>query len=135
MRYSGIGGQAVIEGVMMKAGDKYSVSVRKPDGEIEVKVEDYKSWKDRYAVAGVPVVRGIVAFVESLVLGMKTLNYSAGFWEEEEEKQEQQKKEAEDDKKNDLLMGLVVMLAVVLAVGLFVLLPFFISELLSKVIP
>ncbi len=140
MRYSGIGGQAVIEGVMMKASDQYAVSVRKPDGEIEVKVEKFKSLKDRYAIAGIPVVRGIVAFVESLVMGMKTLNYSASFWEEEEQKADIQKKKdknknQEQGRGNDLVMGLVVMLAVVLAVGLFVLLPFFVSELLSKAVP
>lgn len=140
MRYSGIGGQAVIEGVMMKASDRYAVSVRKPDGKIEVKVEKYKSLKDRYAIAGIPVVRGIVAFVESLVMGTKTLNYSASFWEEEEQKADTQKKNdknknPEQGKGNDLVMGLVVMLAVILAVGLFVLLPFFVSELLSKVVP
>lgn len=133
MRYSGIGGQAVIEGVMMKAPGKYAVSVRKPDGEIEVKVEDYKSLKEKYAIAGVPVIRGVVTFVESLVLGMGTLNYSASFWEEEEEKNK--KKKEKENKGNDLLMGLVVMLAVLIAIGLFVLLPFFVSELLSGVIP
>lgn len=132
MRYSGIGGQAVIEGVMMKGTGKYAVSVRKPDGEIEVKVEDYKSMKEKYAVANVPVIRGVIAFVESLVLGMRTLNYSASFWEDEEEKETKAK---EGKKENDLVMGLVVMLAVLLAIGLFVLLPFFVSELLSKVIP
>lgn len=140
MRYSGIGGQAVIEGVMMKAPDQYAVSVRKPDGKIEVKVEKYKSLKDRYAIAGFPVIRGIVAFVESLVVGMKTLNYSASFWEEEEQKTSTKKKndrgmDQEQGKGNELVMGLVVMLAVVLAVGLFVLLPFFVSELLSKSVP
>ena len=118
MRYSGIGGQAVIE----------------------VKVEKCKSLKDRYAIAGIPVIRGIVAFVESLVMGMKTLNYSASFWEEEEQKAGSQKKNdknknQEQGKGNDLVMGLVIMLAVILAVGLFVLLPFFVSELLSKAVP
>lgn len=131
MKYSGIGGQAVIEGVMMKASDKYAVAVRKPDGEVEIKVDEHKSLKDKYPIAGAPVIRGIVSFVESMVMGIKTLNYSASFWEEEDEKEKQK----EDDKKNELVMGLVVMLAVILAVGLFVLLPFFISELLSKVIP
>lgn len=146
MRYSGIGGQAVIEGVMMKGDGKYAVSVRKPDGEIEVKVEKYQSIRDKYKAADLPVIRGVVAFVESLVMGMKTLNYSAGFWEEEEEKKEKEKekqkekekdkeKDKADDKGNDLLMGLVVMLAVIIAIGLFVLLPFFVSELLSRVIP
>lgn len=135
MRYSGIGGQAVIEGVMMKGDGKYAVSVRKPDGEIEVKVEKYQSLRDKYKAADLPVIRGVVTFVESLVMGMKTLNYSAGFWEEEEEKKEEKKDEKTDDKGNELIMGLVVMLAVIIAIGLFVLLPFFVSELLSKVIP
>lgn len=128
MRYSGIGGQAVIEGVMMKNGDKCAVSVRKPDGKIEVRTETRKSLKDKYKVAGLPVIRGVVTFVESLITGMGSLNYSASLWEEEEEK------EGKKGKENDLVMGLVVMLAVILAVGLFVLLPFFVSELLSGVI-
>lgn len=138
MRYSGIGGQAVIEGVMMKGKGKYAVSVRKMDGEIETKVEACKSLKDKYAVCGFPVIRGVVSFAESVVLGMKTLNYSSSFFEEEEER-EQKKKQEDDgaksgDKKNELLMGLVVMAAVMLAIGLFVLLPFFVSELLSGTI-
>lgn len=139
MRYSGIGGQAVIEGVMMKGTGKYAVSVRKPDGRIEVKTEEYKSWKERYAAAKVPVIRGVISFAESLVMGMKTLNYSAEFWEEEEQKEEKAKDKKKGtagnesrEKRNDLLMGLVVMLAVLIAIGLFVLLPFFVSELLAK---
>lgn len=142
MRYSGIGGQAVIEGVMMKGDGKYAVSVRKPDGEIEVKIEKYQSLRDKYKVADLPVIRGVVTFVESVVMGMKTLNYSAGFWEDEEEKADKTNKvdktdkaEKTDSKGNDLIMGLVVMLAVIIAIGLFVLLPFLVSELLSKVIP
>lgn len=142
MRYSGIGGQAVIEGVMMKGTGKYAVSVRKPDGQIEVKTEEYKSWKERYAAAKLPVIRGIFSFAESLVMGMKTLNYSAEFWEEEEQKEEkaEDKKKADagkekQEKRNELLMGIVVMLSVLVAIGLFVLLPFFVSELLAKQIP
>lgn len=143
MRYSGIGGQAVIEGVMMKGKGKYAVSVRKMDGEIETKVEACKSLKDKYAVCGFPVIRGVVSFAESVVLGMKTLNYSSSFFEEEEEREQKKKQEDDgaksgdkknDDKKNELLMGLVVMAAVMLAIGLFVLLPFFVSELLSGTI-
>lgn len=143
MRYSGIGGQAVIEGVMMKGKEKYAVSVRKMDGEIETKVEACKSLKDKYAVCGFPVIRGVVSFAESVVLGMKTLNYSSSFFEEEEEREQKKKQEDDgaksgdkknDDKKNELLMGLVVMAAVMLAIGLFVLLPFFVSELLSGTI-
>lgn len=137
MKYSGIGGQAVIEGVMMKGRSQYAVSVRKPDGQIEVKVENYKSLKEKYAIAKLPIFRGIFAFVESLKMGMGTLNYSAGFWEEEEEKKERSKdnQKTDDSKTNDLWMGLILVLAIVIAIGLFVLLPFFISERLHKIIP
>lgn len=130
MKYSGIGGQAVIEGVMMKGSSQYAVSVRKPDGEIEVKVENYKSLKERYAIANVPVIRGIFVFAESLKMGMGTLNYSASFWEEEEKENSKEKQNT-----NDILMGLMLVIAIVLAIGLFVLLPFFISEQLSRIIP
>lgn len=102
MKYSGIGGQAVIEGVMMKGKSRYAVSVRKPDGQIEVKVEDYKSLKEKYAIAKLPIIRGIFAFAESLKMGMGTLNYSASFWEEEEEKEKESSKE--NQKTNDLWM-------------------------------
>ena len=137
MKYSGIGGQAVIEGVMMKGRSQYAVSVRKPDGQIEVKVENYKSLKEKYAIAKLPIFRGIIAFVESLKMGMGTLNYSASFWEEEEEKKESSKdnQKTDDSKTNDLWMGLILVLAIVIAIGLFVLLPFFISERLHKIIP
>ncbi len=137
MKYSGIGGQAVIEGVMMKGRSQYAVSVRKPDGQIEVKVENYKSLEEKYAIAKLPIFRGIFAFVESLKMGMGTLNYSASFWEEEEEKKESSKDNHKTDiaKTNDLWMGLILVLAIVIAIGLFVLLPFFISERLHKIIP
>lgn len=132
MRYSGIGGQAVMEGVMMKGPKERAVAVRKPDGSIEVKKEPNHSLKDKYKIARVPIIRGVVTFVESLVGGMGDLNYSASFWEEEDEKE----KENTTEKKSDgLIMGLIVVLAFIFAIGLFVLLPFFVSELLAKVIP
>ena len=84
MRSSNIGGQAVLEGIMMRNGGKYSVAVRKPDGEIESEVWDYHSvipWK---VLLKIPFIRGIFNFVDSLVLGMKTLMNSASFFEEEE---------------------------------------------------
>lgn len=132
MRYSGIGGQAVIEGVMMKGAGKYAVSVRKPDGEIETKIDTYKSLKEKYAFFGVPIIRGVVSFVESVVMGMKTLNYSSSFWEEEEKRSSEKGNKEKKEKKEDLFMGLAVMAGVMLAIGLFVLLPFFVSELLSS---
>ena len=92
-----IGGQAVMEGVMMKNGDRYAVAVRKPDKDIEVKVVDYVSMASRSVFFRVPIIRGVVNFVESLVIGVKTLTYSASFYDDEEpEKAEKEKKEKKD---------------------------------------
>ena len=131
MKYSGIGGQAVIEGVMMRNGKQCAVAVRKPDGEIEVKKETVTSLRDRYAIARVPVIRGIVSFVESLSSGMKTLNYSASFYEEEEEKQEKTEEEKKkQEKKDSILTGIVMVVSVFLALAVFLALPYLVSELL-----
>ena len=86
MKSSNIGGQAVIEGVMMKNKDRYAVAVRKPDGEIEVTTDTYKSVVGKYtALTKLPFVRGIFNFVDSMVLGIKTLMYSSEFYEEDED--------------------------------------------------
>lgn len=144
MKSSGIGGQAVIEGVMMRNKDEYAVAVRKPDKEIEIKKEKCSDPKSRNTFLKLPLVRGVVAFIESLKLGMKTLTFSASFLEEEEENDKNQKKKEskipveekkKDEAKENILMGLTVMLSVVIAIAIFVLLPFFISEALRKVIP
>ncbi len=129
MKYSGIGGQAVIEGVMMKNQKEYSVAVRKPDGEIEVTKKECHSLRDKSKVANFPIFRGVVTFVESLATGMKTLNYSASFYEEEEETGK------DSDTKESLLMGLVMIVAILLAVGIFVIGPFLISEALERPVP
>lgn len=84
MKRARIGGQAVIEGVMMKYEDQYAVAVRKPDQEIEVKVESYTPIGEKYKILKLPILRGVVNFFESLVIGVKTLTYSADFYEEEE---------------------------------------------------
>ncbi len=83
MKSSNIGGQAVLEGIMMKNKDRYAVAVRKHDQEIEVDVQEYKSIVPWKAVSKIPFIRGIFSFVDSLVLGMKTLMYSASFFENE----------------------------------------------------
>lgn len=83
-----IGGQAVIEGVMMKNMDRYAVSVRKPNGKIETKVEECVSFAEKHPLFQLPVFRGMANFLESMVIGMKTLNYSASFYEDEEEQTE-----------------------------------------------
>ena len=126
MKYSGIGGQAVLEGVMMKNGSRYAVAVRKPDKTIEVKKDEYKSFSERYKICSLPLIRGVFGFVDSLILGMGTLNWSASFYEEEGE--------PKNEKKDAMIMGLATVLAVVLAVGLFMMLPVFLSNLLKPLI-
>lgn len=112
MRSSNIGGQAVLEGIMMRNGGKYSVAVRKPDGEIESEVWDYHSvipWK---VLLKIPFIRGIFNFVDSLVLGMKTLMYSASFFEEEEEGELLTKEEAQKrEKKEKIIMNITVVIS------------------------
>ena len=87
MKYSGIGGQAVMEGVMMRNGKQYAVAVRKPDKEIVVDVKNTKDINDIWHK--IPIIRGVVSFIESLVIGIGTLMYSASFFEDEEEKREE----------------------------------------------
>ena len=91
MRYSGVGGQAVMEGVMMKNREAYAVAVRKPDQTIETKVSEYNGTNKKKKIRKLPIIRGVINFVESLYLGMSTLMYSSSFYEEEEELTEKQK--------------------------------------------
>lgn len=93
MKYSGIGGQAVLEGVMMKNKEKYAVAVRKPDGEITVDTKEYYGLIKNKTLRNIPILRGVLSFVESLALGISTLTYSASFFEEDEEDTKAKKKE------------------------------------------
>ena len=129
MKSSGIGGQAVLEGVMMRNHDKYAVAVRKPDGEISVKNWDTRSIRERNILLRLPIIRGVVAFIESLVLGIKTLTYSSSFLEEEEERSLQQGEMQVSDRREVLENVLIVTLSILLAIGFFMILPFAVSEL------
>ena len=129
MKSSGIGGQAVLEGVMMRNRDKYAVAVRKPDGEISVQNWDTGSVRDRHILLRLPIVRGVVAFIESLILGIKTLTYSSSFLEEDGEKAGQVEAVEISDRKELLENILIVALSILLAVGFFMILPFAVSEL------
>ncbi len=129
MKSSGIGGQAVLEGVMMRNRNKYAVAVRKPDGEISVKNWDTGSIRDKHILLRLPIVRGVVAFIESLILGIKTLTYSSGFIEEEEERTGKVEAVEVSDRKDMLENILIVALSILLAVGFFMILPFAVSEL------
>ncbi len=139
MKSSNIGGQAVMEGVMMKNGDRYAVAVRKTNKEIEVKVDDYKGIIKNKKIQKIPILRGVFNFVDSLVLGMKTLMYSSSFFLEEEEEEEKkdskkiEKTEEQKKKSDDLLMGITVAISIIMAVGIFMILPYFISNLLRRV--
>ena len=135
--YSGIGGQAVLEGVMMKNRDKYAVAVRKPNGEIDVEVEEYKGVCGDKKFAKLPFIRGVFAFIDSLILGMKVTTYSASFYEEEDEKPSKTEEKLEKllgNKADDIMMTFTVILSVISAVALFMLLPLFLSDLLGKYI-
>lgn len=132
MKSSNIGGQAVMEGIMMRHKDVYSVAVRKPDKEIEVKVEDYKSVVKCKSLQKLPILRGVFSFIDSLVVGTKCLMYSATFFEDEEDlkKREQLAKKEKADK---ALMTGTVILSVVLSVGLFIVLPYLLASLLRNI--
>lgn len=136
MKSSNIGGQAVLEGIMMKNGDKYAVAVRKADKEIVVDVQEYKSIVPSKKIQKIPFVRGIFNFVDSLVLGMKTLTFSAGFIEDEEEEPVELTAEeaARMEKKEQLFMNLTVAVSVVLAIAIFMVLPYFLSNVLRNYI-
>ena len=137
MKSSGIGGQAVMEGIMMKNKDDYAVAVRKPDGEIVVDKQTYRSiFGNHKALTRIPFVRGVFNFIDSMIIGMKTLMFSASFFEDEEEKKpmteaEQKKKE----KQESALMTGTVIVSIVFAVAIFMVLPYLLSGLLKRWIP
>lgn len=150
MKYSGIGGQAVMEGVMMRNGDKYAIAVRKPDQEIVVEKKDYKGVADS-KWNKVPLVRGVISFVDSLVLGMSTLMFSASFFEEEEEEQPKKKKGTQTEekvltaeekkqqeekaaKKEKAMMTGVMVFAIILAIAIFMILPYYLSAAFGKLV-
>ena len=139
MKSSNIGGQAVLEGIMMRHGDDYAVAVRKPDGEIFVQKEEYHSvikWK---ALTKIPFIRGVFNFIDSMVLGIKTLMFSAEFYEDEEEvKSEKELTEeeiAKKEKQEKWMMNATVAISVVIAVAVFMVLPYFLSSLLKPLMP
>ena len=127
-----IGGQAVMEGVMMNGKEHYAVAVRKTDGEIHTELFDHVSATEKHKFLAIPLIRGVVRFVESLVIGMRTLNYSADFFMEEEP--EEKKKDGTigrwiQDHTDSIIMGISMVLAVILCLGLFVALPVLVSKL------
>ena len=139
MKSSNIGGQAVLEGIMMRHGDDYAVAVRKPDGEIFVQKEEYHSvikWK---VLTKIPFIRGVFNFIDSMVLGIKTLMFSAEFYEDEEEvkseKELTEKEIAKKEKQEKWMMNATVAISLVIAAAVFMVLPYFLSSLLKPLMP
>ena len=139
MKYSGIGGQAVIEGIMMKNGDDYATAVRKPDGEIEVARGRYVSLTEKVKFFSLPFVRGVFSFADSMIIGMKTLTWSAGFFEDDEStepgKFEFWLDRVFGEKLEAALMSLVMVISVVLAIVIFMVFPMLLSRVLHPLIP
>lgn len=139
MKSSGIGGQAVMEGIMMRNGNEYSVAVRKENGEIEVKKEIYNGFGSRHRLCRLPLIRGVFSFVDSLVLGMKSLNYSSSLFMEDGEEEEPGRFEKWlqnkfGDKTEKVILDVTMVVAVILAVGIFMVLPAGVSALLKPVL-
>lgn len=135
MKSSNIGGQAVLEGIMMKNGTKYAVAVRKPDGDIAIEVDKYESFVKWDKLTKLPFIRGTFNFIDSLILGMKTLMFSASFYEDEETGKEMTADEAaKQKKKEDLIMTITMIGSVILAMALFMVLPYFASRLFKNFI-
>lgn len=124
-----IGGQAVIEGVMMRSSKRVSTAVRKQSGEIVVKNEDYIPLSKKYKLLGIPIIRGVISFVEMLVIGIRSLNFSADVAVEEIEEKEGKKKKSQSSR--GLMLGLAVILALALGIFIFFFLPLFFSNLLK----
>ncbi|KUO72958.1 MAG: hypothetical protein APF77_10775 [Clostridia bacterium BRH_c25] len=120
MKPKAVGGQAVIEGVMMKGAEDVAIAVRKPDGEIIVSKEKLKG--NRKVISKIPILRGMYAFIDSMVLGVKALMYSAEFIEEEEEEKKKKPSKFDEFLGNNIIW-ISVVISIVFSVGLFILLP------------
>ena len=138
MKYSGIGGQAVIEGIMMMKGEDYAVAVRRPDKEIEVKKDIYQSITKKAKILQLPFVRGVFRFADSMIIGMRSLSYSASFFEDDEDaepgKFEQLLDRVFGEKLESAIMAAVLVISFILAIGIFMLLPLGIANLFKGVI-
>ncbi len=134
MKRTSIGGQAVIEGVMMKNGKKYAIAVRKPNHTIAVKTSVQTSIAEKYKILKLPIIRGVVNFIESMVVGIQTLTYSASFYEEGEEKSSFDRwfENTFKEKGESILMGITVCISLVLSIGIFMILPYLLTGFLEN---
>ena len=134
MKSSNVGGQAVIEGVMMRHDDVYAVAVRKPDGDIAIKKEPCKSFIKNKTIKKLPIIRGVINFFDSLIIGTKCLMYSSSFYEEEEEAVEKsEEQQAKQEKRDKAIMYVTMMVSLLISIALFFVLPYFVASFLRKV--
>jgi len=129
-----VGGQAVIEGVMMRGSNGIATAVRTEQGEIVVEKKAYTSYTKKNKFLGLPIIRGFVSLIESLVIGVQTLNYSASFFEEEGEPSKLDKwiEKIFKEKSNDVIMGISLVISLIISVGLFFILPTLVANVFSK---
>lgn len=135
-KYS-VGGQAVIEGVMMRGCKGIATAVRKSNNEIEVELEESVPLSKKNKLFSFPIIRGFVTLIDSLMVGIKTLNYSASFFTEDEEDEEPSKldlfvEKIFKDKAEDIIMGISLVISLVFSVLLFFILPTFVASILKK---
>lgn len=134
-----IGGQALIEGIMMRGPFRQAIAVRDQDGKIVLKEEELKFIKNKYPILGLPLIRGVVNFGGSMVAGVKALMYSASFYPEEEDTGEPGKfeqwleKHIGSEKLESLVIYLAVLMGAAFSVGLFLLLPTFLVGLIRPI--
>lgn len=138
MSKQAVGGQALIEGVMMQSKEKRAIAVRKADGEIVIKKNKIKSWINDKNIDKIPFVRGSFILIENMIEGINSLNYSSEFFMDEEDEEEDKFdiliKKIFKDKANDVVLGIVMVFAILISIGMFVLTPTFIGGLFSKII-
>ena len=130
-----VGGQAVLDGVMMQAPDRIAIAVRRGDGKVALRSRPIRKLSDKYPFLGWPVIRGVANFAQMLVSGVKTLSESAdmaGFQAEEPSALEKKAAKLLRRKPEDVMMAFAVILAVILAVGLFFMLPTGIESLVKR---
>lgn len=137
MKKTTVGGQAVIEGVMMRGLKGIATAVRLTDGSIDVKMEESTSLTKKNKFFGLPIIRGFVSLIESLIIGIKSIEYSASFFENENEEESKFDKWFQNtfkDKANNILMGISLVLSLVLSVALFFILPTLLASAVKKFI-
>ena len=138
MSKQAVGGQALIEGVMMQSKEKRAIAVRKADGEIVIKKNKIKSWINDKNIDKIPFVRGSFILIENMIEGINSLNYSSEFFMDEEDEEEDKFdiliKKIFKHKANDVVLGIAMVFAILISIGMFVLTPTFIGVLFSKII-